>query len=308
MAEKLRIGSRDSALATWQAEEVQRQLAKQKVRSEIVFIKSHGDLNQSQPLHSIGITGLFTKALDDALLNDEIDVAVHSCKDLPSQLHEELELVAYLEREDPRDALVGLHKVDFLTNKQYKGTVATGSVRRKAQLLNHFPDLHVVGLRGNVPTRLDKLKKSDWDGAVFASAGLKRLGIEPEHIAYPSFFVPSPAQGVVAVAARKSDAAIKELLLSINHSLSALAAEQERIFLRLMEGGCISPIGAYGRIEDDIMHFEVAVHSPDGKEEVSFTLSEVVSEAGDIGERAYEMAVAKGAKAIIEKIDRGAEG
>jgi len=305
MSEVIRIGSRDSALATWQAEEVQRLLAQQKIRSEIVFIKSHGDLNQTQPLHSIGITGLFTKALDDALLNQEIDIAVHSCKDLPTVLHEDLILVAFLEREDPRDAIVGSHQVDFLDNREYKGTVATGSVRRKAQLLAHFPDLRVVGLRGNVPTRLQKLKGGDWDGAIFASAGLKRLNIEPEHIAYPNFMVPAPAQGVVAVACRKADTSIQEILTTVNDSKSQLTTTIERDFLRLMEGGCITPIGAFAQItEQETVALKIAVHSPDGKDAVEFNITKNISEAEQLGQEAYKLAVEKGAKLIIEKADR----
>lgn len=303
MAKTIRIGSRDSQLATWQAEEVQQKLHKKGISSEIRFIKSKGDLIQNQPLHTIGTVGLFTKALDDALLNNEIDIAVHSCKDLPSSLHEKLGFFAFLEREIPFDVIVGKRAIDFFDDPDFSGTIATGSVRRKAQILAQFPHANVVGLRGNVPTRLQKLKESNWDGAVFAYAGLKRLGIEPEFFKQADFMVPAPAQGVVVAVGRKEDQELLQKVGMINHRETEVTTKIERNFLRLMEGGCISPIGAYAKMKGEEVVFQISVLSPDGTEQIHLTEVHPVSDGNSIAEIAFENAVKAGAKDIIDRIE-----
>ena len=306
MAKTIRIGSRDSKLATWQAKEVQKQLAKHNISSEIIFIKSIGDLVQDKPLQSLGTVGVFTKALDDALLNHTIDIAVHSCKDLPSKMHPELRLCAYLEREDSSDVLVSNNPIDLLENKEFTGTIATGSVRRKAQLLAYLPKANVVGLRGNVPTRLNKLKENNWDGAVFALAGLKRLGIEPEHMTKLNFLVPAPAQGVVAIACRKEEENIVVACKKINHQQSQLTTEIERQFLHLMEGGCISPIGANAIIHNEKIKFTISVLSTDGSKKIEFTDQYQLNEKDTVAQKTFEKAKQFGAKELIEEIENNA--
>lgn len=303
MNKVIRIGSRDSELATWQAKEVQAQLLAKNIQSEIIFIKSIGDLVQDKPLNQIGTVGVFTKALDDALLNNEIDIAVHSCKDLPSQLHDDIQFCAFLEREEYSDVLVSNHALNFLEDKNFSGTIATGSVRRKAQLLAQFPNANIVGLRGNVPTRLQKLRESNWSGAVFANAGLKRLGIEPTFYQKATFMVPAPAQGVVAVVCRAEDAESFQLSHQINHKETEVTTLIERKFLHLMEGGCISPIGGIARLEGENVCMTVSILSTDGKEKVEFTEVASIEQADKLAQLVYEKAVSLGAKEIINSIE-----
>lgn len=303
MNKVIRIGSRDSQLATWQAKEVQAQLLAKNIQSEIIFIKSIGDLVQDKPLNQIGTVGVFTKALDDALLNNEIDIAVHSCKDLPSQLHDDIQFCAFLEREEHSDLIVSNTEIDFFENKDFDGTIATGSVRRKAQLLAQFPKATVVDLRGNVPTRLQKLKDSNWSGAVFANAGLKRLGIEPSFYKKASFMISAPAQGVVAVVCRKGEEEFMNACQQINHKETEVTTLIERKFLHLMEGGCISPIGGFAQFVGEQIQMTVSILSTDGKEKVEFT--EVVSkeQASELAQLVYEKAVSLGAKEMINSIE-----
>lgn len=308
MQSKIRIGSRDSALAQWQAKEVQSLLQNLGYETEIIWIKSQGDMVQDKPLHTLGTVGVFTKALDDALLADRIDIAVHSCKDLPSRLHPELTTLAYLEREDARDVLVSNHQIDFLDDLDFSGTIATGSVRRKAQILARFPKANVVGLRGNVPTRLEKLKNSDWQGAVFAYAGLKRLGTEPKYYAFLDFMVPAPAQGVVAVVGKNNNSELAEACEAINHVDTQQTTVIERDFLRLMEGGCISPIGARALLnENENLQLAISILSPNGQTHIEFTQeSKGQSDVDQLATITYEKAKSLGAVTLIEQIERNA--
>ena len=306
MAKLIRIGSRDSKLATWQAKQVQTQLAACNIPSEIHFIKSIGDLVQDKPLQNLGTVGVFTKALDDALLNNEIDIAVHSCKDLPSKMYTGLQLCAFLERENSADVLVSNREIDFLDKQNFSGTIATGSVRRKAQLLAHFPNANIVGLRGNVPTRLQKLKDNNWYGAVFALAGLKRLGIKPNYMAELNFMVPAPAQGVVAVACRADEEDIKTICAQINHTPTQITTEIEREFLSLLEGGCISPIGAKAKLVNNEIECSVSVLNTNGTKKVEFTDRFSASEKQEIAQKLFAKAKQLGAKQLIEEIERHA--
>jgi len=298
------IGSRDSALAQWQARQVQTNLKQSVLQTNIKWIKSIGDLVQNQPLHTIGTVGVFTKALDDALLNNEIDMAVHSCKDLPSQLHPELRICAYLPREDSADVIVGNGRLDFLSDSEFSGTIATGSVRRKAQILAKFPKATVVGLRGNVPTRLQKLKESNWHGAVFALAGLKRLSLSPTFLQKAEFMVPAPAQGVVAIVCRKNDERVVKACQTINHRSTEVTTNIERKFLRLMEGGCISPIGAHAVIRGEHVEVSISVLHTDGTEKIEFSNTYSSSAVEHIADDMFEKAKQKGAVTLIEKIER----
>ncbi len=304
MQDKIRIGSRDSALAQWQAFETSKQLHRFIDQTEIVWIKSIGDLVQDKPLNQLGVSGVFTKALDEALLDHRIDIAVHSCKDLPSVLHPDLIICAYLEREESEDVIVSNGPIDWLNDQAFNGVIATGSVRRKAQILATYPNARVVGLRGNVPTRLQKLKNSNWDGAVFAKAGLLRLGISPT---YTTVFqcTPAPAQGVVAVVCRKDDLTTFNTLQNINHKATEKTTIIEREFLRLIEGGCISPIGAHAKQDRDKITFSINVLSPDGTDVIAFedTWLEHEKTTLEIANAAFGKAVGLGAKEIIANIE-----
>ena len=197
MQKTIRIGTRDSQLAMWQANKVRKQLEELEYKCEIVPIKSTGDLVLDKPLYELGITGIFTKNLDIAMLNGDIDIAVHSLKDVPTVLPEGIIQAAVLKRANYNDILVLKDNEEFFG--QPNGVIATGSLRRKAQWLNRYPTHEVVGLRGNVNTRLEKLENNDWDGAVFAAAGLERLGKRPEGAINLSWMIPAPAQGAIMI-------------------------------------------------------------------------------------------------------------
>ena len=299
---KLRIGTRSSKLALWQATMVQKLLVEKGFESELIPIQSTGDVTQDIPLHQIGGVGLFTKALDDALLNNEIDCAVHSCKDLPSTLNTELIIAAHLEREDPRDIVVCKQNAETFISENINATIATGSVRRKAQWLSKFPNHTLVGLRGNVDTRLQKLKDNDWHGAIFAYAGLKRLNIQPEKYFFPEWMVPAPAQGVIVVVCNKNDITTTEKIATINHKSTSITTTVERDFLRLMDGGCIAPIGALAAIRQEKIYFNIAVHNSNGTKEVALHFEEAVVRYAELGNRAYEAAKASGAVEIISSL------
>lgn len=296
----LKIGTRDSKLAVWQAEKVQSLLQENGIASELVFIKSYGDQVQDKALHQLGGTGVFTKALDDALLNNSIDIAVHSCKDVPTIPAEGIHIAAYLEREDHRDILVckqatDLEQLDFRK-------IATGSLRRKAQWLKRFPNDEVHGIRGNVQTRLRKLGESDWVGAIFAWAGLKRLEIQPEHYVFLDWMVSAPAQGIVTVACRAGEKDTIEKLESIDNKESRTQATAERKFLNLMEGGCTAPIGAFAKINGTQLELEVQVNSIDGSESVHLKVEGDSNSPEALAQKAYEAAKAQGAVEIVKSI------
>lgn len=303
MDRALRIGTRESQLAVWQARKVQSLLQALNVRTELIYIKSTGDMVLDKPLHQVGGTGLFTKALDDALLADEIDMAVHSLKDLPTQLLEGLIIGAVLEREDPRDVLVCREGTDFIDDPDYKATIATGSLRRKAQWLSKYPNHQLTGLRGNVPTRLEKLYNSNWDGAIFAWAGLKRLEIFPEQKVLLDWMVPAPAQGVIAIACRENDDSTKEAITPLNHEVTERCSTIERIFLRDMQGGCTAPIGAHTYVMDDgRVELKTMVLSVDGKDKVNIALKAPYLDAMNLGGQAATLAKERGAEKIIASI------
>jgi hydroxymethylbilane synthase len=298
----LRIGTRSSNLALWQAKTVQQLLQENQVHGELVLIKSAGDIEQDIPLHQMGGVGIFTKALDDALLNNEIDCAVHSCKDLPTVIHESLLISAYLERHDSKDILVCNTKPEIFLNENYPAVIATGSIRRKAQWLSKFPAHEVVNLRGNVESRINKLKASDWDAAIFAYAGLKRLNISPEISYVPGWMLPAPAQGVVAVVCKKTDVETQQHISKLNHRNTEITTRVERDFLRLMEGGCSAPIAALAEIENDKVFLQCSVMNENGSKSLSFNIHGFISEYSNLGKRAYQYAVENGADSILKNL------
>ena len=266
----LRIGTRGSALARWQTERIRSLLGAAGSNAEPVEIKTTGDLTPDVPLSQIGSRALFTKQIDDALLAGRIDLAVHSLKDLPTRLPDGIVIGAVGEREDPRDALVGRSSISW--EELPRGAIlATSSLRRRAQMLYHRPDLQIVDIRGNVDTRLAKLAaNADWSGIVLATAGLVRLGAENrigERLS-PDLLLPAPGQGALAITGRADDEPILELLRSVLHNPeTALTISAERAFLAGLEGGCQVPIAAYAERQgaggDMLLHGRVV--APDGR-------------------------------------------
>ena len=279
MKKTIRIGTRDSELALWQANTVKNALEALGHQTELVPVKSEGDLVLDKPLYEFGITGIFTKTLDVAMLTNTIDIAVHSMKDVPTALPHGIVEAAVLKRASTQDILI--HKgLDFLDDV---GTIATGSLRRKAQWLHRHPNHQVVDLRGNVNTRLKKLKDNDWNGAIFAAAGLERINLKPDSYVDLDWMVPAPAQGAMLVVAKEEDTYCREALTALNDEQSALCVRIERQFLRTLEGGCTAPIGALARIEEDQVRFIGVLFSIDGKVKFEVEKTVPVSQSRDLG-------------------------
>jgi hydroxymethylbilane synthase len=249
---RLRIGTRRSALALWQTERVRSLLRALGHETDRVEIKTTGDLTPDIPLARIGSRALFTKQIDDALLENRIDLAVHSLKDLPTELPSGIIIAAVSAREDPRDALVGRTPLRW-TDLPKAAVIATSSLRRRAQLLNSRPDLRIVDIRGNVDTRLAKLDaRPEWSAIVLATAGLVRLGLA-ERIGErlpPDVMLPAPGQGALAVTVRSDDVEVQGAVHGAVHdAVTAVEVAAERGFLRRLEGGCQIPVAAYGKLD-----------------------------------------------------------
>lgn len=284
----IKIGTRDSELALWQAHTVERQLNALGYTTEIVAVKSTGDLILDVPLYELGITGIFTKTLDVAMIRGEVDIAVHSMKDVPTALPKGIVQAAVLERANVDDILVHKGNPDFYNDA---AIIATGSLRRQAQWLNRYPHHTVTDLRGNVNTRLKKLEDNEWTGAIFAAAGLERLGLftNDNVVNSPSFggvgealswMIPAPAQGAMVVVAMEADAFCREALAQLNHKPTEIATHIERQFLKKLEGGCTAPIGALVSSIDDEIRFEGVLLSIDGKQKLH--IEKVIPANGDV--------------------------
>ena len=273
----IRIGTRDSELALWQAHTVERQLNDLGYTTEIVAVKSTGDLILDVPLYELGITGIFTKTLDVAMIRGEVDIAVHSMKDVPTALPKGIVQAAVLERANVDDILVHKGNPDFYTDA---AIIATGSLRRQAQWLNRYPHHTVTDLRGNVNTRLRKLAESVWEGAIFAKAGLERINLLPENHITLDWMIPAPAQGAMVVVAMEADDFCREALAQLNHKPTEIATHIERQFLKKLEGGCTAPIGALVSSIDDDIRFEGVLLSIDGKHKLH--IEKVIPANGDV--------------------------
>ena len=269
MTEKtIRIGTRDSELALWQAHTVQKKLNDLGYKTEIIAVKSQGDIILDKPLYELGITGIFTKTLDIAMINGQVDIAVHSMKDVPTALPVGIVQAAVLERANVLDIMVHKGSVDFLDKK---ATIATGSLRRQAQWLHKYPNHTVVDLRGNVNTRMQKLNDNDWSGAVFAAAGLERINLKPETVIDLDWMIPAPAQGAMVVVAMGNDNYTLEAVSQLNDIETEICTYIERQFLRTLEGGCTAPIGALAKYieKEDVIEFKGALLSLDGKQKLA---------------------------------------
>jgi len=300
MSKIIRIGTRDSELALWQANTVKNKLEALGYKTKLLPVKSIGDLILDKPLYELGITGIFTKTLDVAMINGTIDIAVHSMKDVPTALPKGMVQAAVLERAPTNDILI--HKgMDFL---KANGEIATGSLRRKAQWLNRYPIHKISDLRGNVNTRLQKLKDNKWNGAIFAEAGLKRINLLPENALRLDWMVPAPAQGAMLIVAMEKDTDILKAIAPLNHTDTEICTTVEREFLRTLEGGCTAPIGALATITNDILFFEGCLFSLDGKQKMEIKKSVVLSDVSGLGKTCAEEVLANGGKELMVEIKK----
>lgn len=284
-----RIGTRGSALALAQAEEVRTRLMdahKLKQQAfEIVVISTLGDRVTDRPLSEIGGKGLFTKEIEEALLDRRIDIAVHSSKDMPTVLPDGLELSVYLPREDPRDAFIG-RNCSKLTDLPQGATVGSSSLRRQALIRRIRPDLGVVIFRGNVQTRLKKLQDGVVDATLLANAGLRRLGLNSviSQLLPLDEFPPAPGQGAICIESRIGDVSCLEMIASLHHRDTGLALDCERGFLAALDGSCRTPIAGHAIIKGQQLHFHGMILSPDGAVVHETRTEGAASDAGDIGQ------------------------
>ena len=291
----VRIGTRGSALALWQARQAQNMLGIVGLRSELVPISSSGDKALQKPLYEMGVQGIFTKELDAALLEGQIDVAVHSMKDVPTQLPKGI-TTAFIPKRGP------VTDVFIFKNKAWeanKSVVATSSLRRAAQWMHKYPHHSIIDIRGNVPTRLKKLETLDCEGTIMAIAGLKRLEMLPKRHTVLDWMVPAPAQGALLVTALEASKDLLAKLSPLNDDETALCVAQERIFLRELEGGCTAPIGALAKIEGDQIHFVGNITQKGGKEQRVFDQYLPIENAHDIGSFAAKKLLSQDAKALL---------
>jgi hydroxymethylbilane synthase len=302
MQKMIRIGTRESQLAVWQATQVKDLLAQQGFDSELVYIKSEGDIDLKTPLYEMGVQGIFTRSLDSALLNQRIDIAVHSMKDVPTQLPEGLQEAAVLERGPVNDLLVYKKDMDFLGRKEYIAQIATSSIRRKAQWLHKYPSHQLHNLRGNVNTRLKKLETEPWDAAIFAQAGLERIHLRPANSIVLSWMLPAPAQGAILIVCRQGDEAVVQACQPLNHPDTALCTRIEREFLRTLLGGCSTPISALAEVEDDEIYFRGQLLSLDGSQLAEVEKILPLDWAPGLGRSAAEELLENGGAAIADSI------
>jgi hydroxymethylbilane synthase len=298
MSTPIRIGTRESRLAIWQATQVQKLLLENGHHSELVYIKSEGDLDLTTPLYEIGVQGIFTRNLDAALLNNRIDIAVHSMKDVPTQLPAGLVQAAVLKRGAVNDLLVVKHGTTFLDDKSYVAHIATSSIRRRAQWLSRYPNHVMHNLRGNMQTRLEKLSRESWDAAIFAQAGLERIDLRPGNSFELDWMLPAPAQGAVMVVARQNEPEVMNACKKINDRETALCTYIERNFLRGLLGGCSTPVSAYARIIDNKVHFKGNIFSPDGMKKVEIERTVLATDSDSLGQKCAEEVLANGGKEI----------
>lgn len=301
----IRIGTRGSQLAVYQAELTKKRLLEKfpEMKVEIKIIKTKGDKILDVALSKIGDKGLFTKELEAALLIDQVDIAVHSLKDLPTTLPEGLKLGAVLKRAEYRDALVSKdgRKLSELTAED---TIATSSLRRKAGLMRINKNFKIIDIRGNVNTRLRKMEDGHCDAMIMAAAGLQRLGLDKyiTEILDPEELIPATSQGVIAIESRMYDDETDTFLKEINHKPTWDAIEVERGFLRSIEGGCQVPVGCYSKVDRDTIFITGFVASLDGKTYLLEQESGPVKEGRKIGERLSEKLISRGAAQILDDI------
>jgi len=303
MGKLIRIGTRESQLAVWQATRVKELLAQNGFAAELIYIKSEGDIDLQTPLYEMGVQGIFTKSLDIALLNDKIDIAVHSMKDVPTQLANGIAQAAILKRASYKDLFVHKNSISFLNNFDSKAIIATSSIRRKAQWLNRYPNHSIENLRGNVNTRLGKVIESNWHGAVFAAAGLERINLRPENSIELDWMLPAPAQGAIMVVCRDKDEYSLNACAKFNDADTTLCTKIERDFLRTLLGGCSTPISALATIKKGRVYFMGNILSLDGKDKAEIEITLLKSQAENMGAKAaHQLLFNRGGQSIADSI------
>ena len=305
MTDRIIIGTRDSELAMWQTHWVRDRLLKHfpGLKLEIEAIKTTGDLNLDQPLSQIGDKGLFTKELDRALLEGGIDLAVHSLKDLPTAVPQGLMIAAITDRWDTRDALVS-RSGDSLADLPHGAVIATGSLRRAAQLLHYRPDFNIVDIRGNLNTRFRKFDQSNWDAMILAVAGIERLGLAKrisEKIGL-EVMLPAVGQGAMGVICREDDLQLRERLQTLNHHSTAVATRAERAMLKFLEGGCQVPIGAFGNFTRGKLILDACVCHLDGRQILRHRLENAGADPESLGTDMAKKLLEMGAREILDAI------
>ncbi|MCP9749428.1 hydroxymethylbilane synthase [Ferruginibacter sp. HRS2-29] len=331
MQSVIKIGTRESELAVWQATMVKEMLEAEGHAAELLYIRSEGDIDLKTPLYEMGVQGIFTRSLDIALLNHTIDIAVHSMKDVPTQLPQGICQAAVIKRGNYKDLFVpNPHSELSIVNSQSPqrssdlenlpgslktpevslltidySHIATSSIRRKAQWLHRYPQSIINNIRGNVNTRLQKLAESNWHGAIFAAAGLERINRRPHTAIELDWMLPAPAQGAVMVVARTGEDAPLFACAKLNDEATAVCTKIERDFLRELLGGCSTPISALAQVEEDEIHFEGNILSLDGKEKASVTQTVALKDADGFGKNMAIRLLQNGGAAIAEKIRDG---
>lgn len=299
----LRIGTRGSMLAKWQAESVRKKLfAASGMEAEIVIIKTSGDKMQQAPLTQIGGKGIFIKELEEALLEESIDLAVHSVKDVPTDIPSRLMFPAVCRRDDVRDCLVG----STLANLRHGARVGTSSLRRQAQLRHLRPDLDLRDLRGNVDTRLRKVESGEYEAVMVAKAGLDRLGLSQRisEVLSPEICMPAVGQGAIAVECRLKDTEAGDLLAPLDDAETRTAIIAERALLSALQGGCQVPMGAWARIERSELLLDACVCSVDGAQYVKQRATAPPDQAVQLGEHMARVLIEAGAQSILEEVSR----
>jgi hydroxymethylbilane synthase len=296
----LTVGSRGSQLALWQARWIQARLNEFGVESHLEIIHTTGDKITDVALSKVGTKGLFTKEIEEALLSGAIDLAVHSLKDMPTDLPQGLTLAAIPEREDPRDALIGRS----LASLGNRAKVGTSSLRRAAQLRALRPDLEIENIRGNLDTRLRKLDEGQYDAIVLASAGLRRLGWENRitELLDPQVMCPAVGQGALAVETRDDRGPAHEIATRLDHAESRISVTAERAVLAALGGGCQVPIGAYATVKEGQVQLQAIIVSPDGTQIIRKQAASPTAEAAVIGRALGQELLREGGREILEAV------
>ncbi len=310
----IRIGTRESQLAVWQAELVKGMLEQNGHNAELVFIKSEGDIDLQTPLYAMGVQGVFTRSLDIALLNHKIDIAVHSMKDVPVQLPQGIVQAAVLKRASYKDVLIYNEQL-VMNNGEFSEeslstissslfTIATSSIRRKAQWLHRFPGTVIENLRGNVNTRLKKVAESNWSGAIFAAAGLERIRLRPENSIDLDWMLPAPAQGAIMVVCREEDEHIANACKSFNDLNTEIAVTVERDFLSVLMGGCSTPISALAVVKNNSILFKGNIVLPDGSQKSEVEKIFSIADYNQAGKIAAQELLENGGREIVEQMKK----
>ncbi|WEK37330.1 MAG: hydroxymethylbilane synthase [Candidatus Pseudobacter hemicellulosilyticus] len=302
MTKVIRIGTRESQLAVWQANQVKDLLATQNIPAELVYIRSEGDIDLKTPLYEMGVQGIFTRSLDSALLNDRIDLAVHSMKDVPVMLPPGISQAAVMKRASYKDLLVHKGNTAFLDDNRSAALVATSSIRRIAQWKHRYPHHQVENLRGNVNTRLKKVAESNWQGAIFAAAGLERIGLRPEHSLELDWMLPAPAQGAIMVVCRTGDETLLQACTAFNDEATATCTSIERDFLRALLGGCSTPISALAEVKDGAVFFQGNILATDGSAKAGIEETIPFNQTENAGAILATALLANGGQAIADAI------